>query len=444
MAPKKLLKFSPGRIILFSLLGAIIVGTILLALPFSRTVPLAWIDLFFISTSVITVTGLLPVPLTSFTPFGQFIILLLMQVGGLGLITMTIFVLSLFIELGFSTQILAGQLLELESWKNIKKLLVFIIKLSAAVELLGTGLIFLAIRHDYSLIKGLFLSCFHAIAAFCDAGFSLFPGGMIFYRTNIPMLLITSFLMIIGGLGFITWREIINYFQTFIYKKKPHFSLHTKIVLSMTATIILSTTILFWILERNNSLAPLNPYFTFFNAIFNAISVRSTGFLTVQPLELQVATIFLIMIVSFIGSSPGSTGSGIKTTNFAIFLATIKTAISGNLSVEIKGRRIAKDQVYKALAIIALSIGWILGCIFCLLITEKHLSFLDIVFEVVAAFATLGISTGITASLSIIGKLFIIASMIIGRIGSLTVILALRKRPETREFEYPEERVLLG
>ena len=161
--------------------------------------------------------------------------------------------------------------------------------------------------------------------------------------------------------------------------------------------------------------------------------------------ELHLATLFIVMIISFIGSSPGSTGSGIKTTTFAVVLATIHAAISGHTSVEMKGRRIPKDQVFKALAVLSLSMGWILIVTFCMLLTESSWEFFDILFEVVSAFATLGISTGITPSLTISGKLLISFTMIVGRIGSLTLLLAMmRRRKDVHEYEYPEERIMLG
>ncbi|MEX0940751.1 MAG: potassium transporter TrkG [Candidatus Babeliales bacterium] len=445
MPPKKIAHFSPGRIILLSVLAAICIGTILLLLPISRRENISIIDIFFTATSVTCVTGLLTVPLSSFTPFGQVVIMCLMQIGGLGLITMTIFILSVFVQLGLTTQLLAGQMLELESWKNIRSLLLFIIQFTFALELLGAIGIFFSIWHDFPLEYGFFYSFFHAISSFCDAGFTLFPNGLIPYNRNILLLTITAILMFSGGLGFITWHEIMDYIKAMIFKKRRFFSLYTKIVLSTSFSLIFSTSVLYWILERNNAFHAMNPFIAFCNTVFNAIASRSTGFITVHPTELQVATLFVVMIIAFIGSSPGSTGSGIKTTTFAIFLATVHAAISGRTTVQIKGRRIARDQVYKALAVISLSLAWIILTIFCLLITERSWEFFDIVFEVISAFATLGLSTGITPYLSVIGKLFIMTTMIIGRIGSLTIILALRKkRAEKQEYQYPEERVMLG
>jgi trk system potassium uptake protein TrkH len=441
---KNIVRFAPGRIIIVAFTFGILVGTLLLSLPAARHVPIPFLDLFFTSTSLLCVTGLFTIPLTSFTFFGKCVILLLMQLGGLGLITMTIFVLSLFMEFGFGTQILAGKLLELESWKNIKGLLSFIIFFALIVELIGAILFFLFLIPHFAWRTSLFVAVFHAVSSFCDAGLTWFPNSMMIFQKHPLFLLVTTALMFSGGMGFITWREIVYYIRSLRDKRKHHFSLHSKIVFSVAGIILVTGTLIYWFLERNNTLTMLSTPYALLNSFFNVASMRSTGFTTVIPTELNLATLLLIMLICFIGAAPGSTGSGIKTTCFAIFLAMIRAATQGRTSVELKGRRIPRDQVYKALSIISLSIGWILLATFILLITEKGGDFLDILFEVISAFATLGLSLGITPFLSQTGKIVIIITMIIGRIGSMTVILALRRQKEPHEYEYPEERVLLS
>jgi trk system potassium uptake protein TrkH len=250
--------------------------------------------------------------------------------------------------------------------------------------------------------------------------------------------------MLFGGLGFITWHELFTYFTHQGPKNRSVLSLHTKIILITTAAIIATTITTFWFLERSNTLIDLGWFDAATNTIFNGISMRGTGFTTVSPHEVSLATILIIMIASFIGASPGSTGSGIKTTTLALFLATIRAAVNERSSVEIRGRRIAKDQIHKSLAVVALSVSWILLVTFILLITEPTWEFIDVLFEVMSAFATLGLSLGITPLLSVTGKLLILTTMIIGRIGLLTIVLALRKPHDTADFSYPEERVMLG
>jgi trk system potassium uptake protein TrkH len=435
--------FSPSRTIFISMSVAIAVGTFLLALPFSRTQPIPFIDLLFTATSCTCVTGLLTVPLENFTPIGQAIIMMLIQIGGLGLITLTFFVVSLFVNLGLSSQVMAGEMLDLDSWKHTKKILLFIIGLTAVIELLGAFFIFQTLQHDFTLSKALFYSLFQSISAFCNAGITPFAGGMVIYSQNYNMLLVTSLLMICGGLGFITWRELATKFNPWIAKKRTCLSLQTKIVLWYYFFFAIAGTFVFWLLEHNNTFEGFSGPLQCLNAFFTSVTSRSGGYLSVHPDDMQHASIFTIMINSFIGSAPGSTGGGIKLTTAAIFIATINAAIMSKTNVDLNGRTISKDQVYRALAIVSLSIVWVVLTIFCLLITENSWPFLDIVFEVISAFSTLGASIGITPHLSIIGKLLIAISMFIGRVGSLTLLIALRKKNDVREYTYPEERVMV-
>jgi len=444
MSPRSMAQFSPARFILVSIIAAIIVGTILLSVPWSQKVPIPFVDTLFTATSALCTCGLLTIPLSNFTPFGHCMLLLLIQIGGLGLITLTLFLMSCFIRFGFATQLMAGQLLELESWKNIRNILFFIVLVTLCVESLGALLIFGSIYQDYALSKALFLAVFHAVSSFCDAGLSLFPQGFITHKDNFMLLLTVSCIMTFSGLGFITWYDIMQCIKTYKQRKKNHLSLHSKIVISMAFFLVSSSALLYWILERHNTLLSLSMPLGLINALFNGIALRGTGFTTIPIDQLQLATLLLIMIMAFIGSSPGSTGSGVKVTTFAILIATIKSAIKGQTIVTIMGRTIAKDQTYKAIAIIVLGCSWILITTFCLLITEQGMSFLDILFESVSSFATLGLSTGITPYLSSTGKFFIILSMIIGRIGALGLVLAFWKKHENPEFSYPEERIILG
>lgn len=435
--------FSPSRTIFISMSMAIALGTFLLALPFSRTQPIAFIDLFFTATSCTCVTGLLTVPFENFTPIGQVIIMMLIQIGGLGLITLTFFVVSLFVNLGLSSQVMAGEMLDLDSWKHTKKILLFIIGLTAVIELVGAFFIFQTLRHDFTLPKALFYSLFQSISAFCNAGITPFAGGMVVYAENYNMLLVTSFLMISGGLGFITWRELVTKFNPWIAKKRTTLSLQTKIILWYYFFFVIAGTFVFWLLEHNNTFEGFSSPLQYVNAFFMSVNSRSGGYFSVHPDDMQHASLFTIMINSFIGSAPGSTGGGIKLTTAAIFIATINAAILSKTNVDLNGRTISKDQVYRALAIVSLSIVWVILTIFCLLITENSWPFLDIMFEVISAFSTLGATIGITPYLSVIGKSLIALSMFIGRVGSLTLLIALRKKNDTREYTYPEERVMV-
>jgi trk system potassium uptake protein TrkH len=446
MSTRRLLAiFPPEQLVLLSIVGTICVGTILLALPSAQIKPAPLLDLFFTATSATCVTGLFTIPIDQFSLFGKAVLLLLIQIGGLGIITMTLLFLSTFMNLGLGTQLMAGRILELESWKQIRRTLFVIISVTFLTELLGTVCIFGVLKKSYSFGMALFIATFHSVSSFCSAGITLLEGGMSAYSNNIIMVLITIILMFVGELGFVTWQEISDWFIAKLQHKTYRFSLHSKIVLYASTILLSCSGIIFWILEHNNILANLSAMQTTINTLFYVISFRSTGFLLTSIGSFHLATILLIMIIAFIGSAPGSTGSGIKVTTFAIFLATVKAAISGKTSVTIKGRTIPMSQVFRAIAILIFGLGWILLTTFCLLITEKGFSFIEILFESTSAFTSLGMSTGITSKLSTIGKLFLITSMIVGRIGSFTLILALKLRKKQEvEYTYPEERVMLS
>lgn len=434
---------TPGRMIVFSILLTIACGTLLLRLPCCTKMPVSLIDLLFTAVSATTVTGLQTVPMDSFTTFGQAIILMLIQIGGLGLITLSIFLMSFFIELGLSTQLIAGQVLELEGFRGTRKLITFIVAITIACELIGTLIIWYSLPTSYVGDQSLFYSLFHSVSSFCNAGFTLFPQGIEAFRTNILFLLTTVFLVTLGGFGFFSLHEIATYFQ-FPKTKKKRLSLHTQVIITTTLLLIVITTILFWILEYGHTLKGIPTLATATNALFNAACARSAGFTTFDVATLRLATIFIILIITFIGSSPGSTGGGIKTTTFAIFIATIRAVISGRMVIELKERKIPNDQVFKALAVFLLSLTWISLAIFGLLLTEEGWHFLDVVFESFSAFTNLGLTTGITPYLSAEGKIYIMLIMIIGRIGSITLLIALRRRHDAADFRYPEERVMLS
>lgn len=446
---KSLAHFSPGRVIFFSVLITIVAGTLALALPIARTQPIPILDLFFTATSATCVTGLFTIPLDHFTHVGHIIILLLTQIGGLGLITLTIFTLSLFVNFGFATQVMAGKLLEIDSWKNIRTFIIFIIGLTFAVELIGAACLLPILMADYSFGDACFLAIFHSVTSFCNAGISLFEGGgLVAYATSYGMLLITIVLMFIGSFGFITWHDIMEHARAKFHHKWHPLALNTKIIIYSTALLLITSTLMLYLLERHHAFAGMSVPLASVNALFHAVAARSAGILTVDVGALHLASLFFILLMAFIGAAPSSTGSGVRITTFAVFISTIKAAIFGRTSVEIRGRSIGIDQVYKAIAIVSLSIMWVIITTFCLLLTDGGFGFFPLFLEALSAFATLGLSTGIAASLSVTGKIFIIASMLVGRIGSLTLVLALRelrhKHGEKAEFSYPEERVILS
>ena len=432
----------PRRLILFSIPLASLVGALLLMLPNCNLIQINFLDSFFVAVSALCVNGLTPIPLSAFTPLGQFLILIMMQIGGLGIITITLMVIASLAKTGLSTQVVASQILEIERFSDIKKLLYTIITFTIGIELLGASLLFLTIKNLFPFKTAIFYALFHSVSAFCNAGFSIFPEAILTTSLNqsLAFLSIAGALILAGSLGFITWHEII-----YLKDQRHHkLSLNSKLVLLMTGILIFVFTILFLILEQCNAMSDFYFGQKLYNSLFNAIAIRGTGLLSIDATLLQPATLLLLIVSSFIGASPGSTGGGIKTSAFIIFLATARTAITNRSSVEIKQRRIPNQQVLRALTIITMSIVWITATTFCLLITEPNFGFFKLLFEANSAFSMFGVSLGITPNLSFFGKVLIIFSMIFGRIGSLTLVLAFIKSTDTQELSYPEEKLMLS
>lgn len=450
MIKARLSYFAPGRLLLVSFLFTILIGTALLSLPLARKTAIPLFDLFFTATSATCITGLFTVPISSFTFFGQCILLALIQIGGLGLMTLSFFIASLFLNLGMTSRIMAGQLLEFELWSKIKNFILTIVVITIISEAIGTVLLFFQFKKNFGTEDALFYAFFHSVSAFCNAGISTFDTNLIDYQKSIPMLVIISILMTIGGLGFIVWYELGSVIRSWFkrirgVKSFYRLSLHSHIVLYASLSLTILGTVLFYLLEKHNVLQVLTPFQQWSNSLFMSLSARSVGFNTIPISHIKPATLFLWIPYMIIGASPGSTGSGIKTTTFIVFVATLISLMRGRRSVEMWNRTIPSNQVLKVMAIVTLAIAWIFICTFLLLITEKNIDFMSLLFETVSAFGTCGLSTGITPNLSMLGKIIIICSMIIGRIGTLTLALSLRKKPEEQYlYTYPEERIMIG
>ncbi len=442
--------FSPGRIVLLSFFFVISIGTFLLSLPQAREVNMLFTDILFTAVSTTCVTGLSVVPVSSFTLFGKCIILAMIQIGGLGLMTLSFFLASLFLNLGIASRLMAGQLLEFEFWSKVRYFLLLIIGLTFSFELLGTIYLYFQFKGTPGIEDPLFAAFFHSISAFCHAGISLFDDNLITFATKPLMLLGLGTLMLAGSLGFVVWYDIASLIKKTIQNKLKgtaqlcRLSLHSKLVLLSTILLTLTGAILIWLLEYNNIFKGISHIKSLSNSLFMSLSARSIGFKTINLSQAHLPTLFLLLPLMFIGASPGSTGSGIKTTTFIVFVATVFSIMQNRPFVELGGRRIPHDQIYKVMAIVALALFWIFSTTFILLITEPDCNFMQILLESVSAFGTCGISTGITPYLSKIGKFTLMTTMLVGRAGSLTLVLALRKKATKHLYEYPEERIMIG
>ena len=434
-----------AQIVAFSFLFVILVGTGFLLLPNATesNEGISFLDALFTATSATCVTGLIVVDTgTFFSLFGQIVILCLIQIGGLGLMTTTAFF-SLILGRGMSVResVLMSDVLSSKTMSRISHLIVSILALTIIFEAMGI----LAFRLCWSGSQGfehgsvLYYSVFHSISAFCNAGFSLFRDSFVGFSGNFGINLTLTTLIIAGGLGF---TVIMNLFRFGIFKRE-RLSLQTKLVLVVTVALLVSGGALVLVSEWDNSLRELPIPTKLMAAYFQSVTPRTTGFNTINIGNLTNACYFLLMILMFIGASPGSTGGGIKTSTFGIFLGSIWSMLKGRRSVEIFQRDIPNDTVNKALSVIILGILLLAVFGFILLITEEG-DPIHILFELVSAFGTVGLSAGITSNLTIVGKIIIIMTMFIGRIGPLTLALAIGQRRESVTYEYPEEAVMIG
>ncbi|MCL5436688.1 MAG: hypothetical protein M1549_02320 [Candidatus Dependentiae bacterium] len=444
---------SPWRAIILSLLVAMVLGAILLALPFAQRIPIAYIDALFTSASAVSVTGILTIPLNSFTLAGKTIILLLIQIGALGLLTLITPLMALFFQVRMKTHIIAGHQFEIENWKSNwiyhRSVIKFIVLFSLAVEAVGALATYLVIGGEPLTVPRWFAALFHGISAYCNSGIAIFPGDMAAVQHNHLLILISTLLMIVGSFGFVPLYEISQRIKRW-HRGQPqpshHLTLHSKIIVCFTPAISLIFVPLIW-LSEHQQFVNLSFWETLNLTVFNAISLRSCGFCTMDVGIFANTTLLLVLIFAFIGSSPGSVagGTGIKVTSFVLSLATMRAAVMNAGYVELFGRRIPQEQVLRAFAIITLSLSWCLLSTLTLMVTERGSShaFVQYLFEAVSAFANHGVSIGLAQKLSIAGKLVFSSGMIFGRISSLTLILAIKKRKEKPTFQYPEEGILL-
>jgi len=455
--------FNPTILFVVSFLFLILIGTLLLMLPRAGAQhPLPFVDALFMATSAVCITGLSTIDVaTVFSPFGHTVLLVLIQLGGLGIMTFTGFF-GYFFSGGFSykNQLMYGEFLGHNKVASVINTLLKIIVLTLLLEAVGAVLIFFSTSPSgfASPSDRIFFAVFHAVSAFCNAGFSTATDGMYHasIRYNYHVQLVVAWLFIIGGFGFgvvfnlyaFVKRWVVSFFQRLVFGKPYVYrawviSFNTRLVMWMTAILVVFSTILTFVLEYGGVLQEHQTLWgKWVAAFFMGNSSRTAGFNVVDMGSLSFPTIMLATLLMWIGASPGSTGGGIKTTTFAVAMLNIVSLARGKDKLEIFGRRIAADSVSKAFAIIVLSFLAVGGTIFGLSITDGQLGLLPIAFESFSAYATCGLSLGITPQLSAAGKAIIIVSMFVGRVGMLTLLVALIKNMKSRSYEYPQEQVL--
>ncbi|PID27586.1 MAG: potassium transporter Trk [Candidatus Cloacimonadota bacterium] len=438
---------SPSVIVLLSFLGTIAAGTFLLMLPEATTegVRFPFADALFTSTSATCVTGLAVVDTgTYFSRFGQIVILLLIQTGGLGIMTVsTAFAMLLGQNMTMKSQSLMQNVVGESSLPNMFDLIKNIVYVTLFFEGLGAAFLYLTFRtveHPPSDI--IYHSVFHSVSAFCNAGFSLNSDSFSSMYSNIPLNYTIMMLIITGGIGFSVMTDIRkNILQKF---QPQRFSLHTKLVLVTTTLLIFFGAGFYFVAEYSGTMSGFAFTDRITASMFQSVSTRTAGFNTIDNGQLSQASVLLTLFLMFAGASPGSTGGGIKTTTLAIICLSVWAILQGDDDVTVFRRKISDRSLKKVLSLIAVSAVVLFFLIFILFLTEKSLSFETVVFEAVSAFATVGLSMGITSKLSVAGKIIITVLMYLGRVGPLTLIFALSEKKLKKSFAYTEENISIG
>lgn len=442
MRPRKKKKFliSPPLLIAGSFLFLILLGTLCLKLPFATNTPISWTDALFVATSATTVTGLSVFdPASTLTWFGEGVLMFLIQCGGIGLMT---FAVALLIVLGkrvgLQNRIYLQESFNQNSVGGIVNLVKLILTFVLSVQVLATAIMTLHWMPRFGFSEALYLSVFHVISAFNNAGFALFPDNLIGFSGDPIVNLVLSALFILGGLGF---TVVID-----IHQKKSfrEWSLHTKMMIIGTIVINVIATITFFLLEYGNpaSLGPMPLYEKIMTSYFQGVTPRTAGFNTVDFSQLEDPTILFTMILMFIGAGSASTASGIKLTTFMVVILATMAFLRQRSEPEVFGRSIRIDTVIRSLAITTIGLLLVMAFIFMLTVTEK-IPFLPLAFEVVSAFGTVGLSMGITAQLSDLGEVLLSMVMFVGRIGPLTLFFLLTK-PKKVNYRYPYDQVFTG
>lgn len=429
-------------IITFSFLMLIFLGSFLLWLPVSQVDHVSYLDSLFTATSAVCVTGLVTVPtFEAWTLFGKIVIIILIQMGGLGVMTFTtLMAIVLKKKITLSERIIIKEQTNSEGLAGMVRLIKYILLCTFTIESIGAILLMVRFIPQFGL-KGIPISFFHAISAFCNAGIDILgPDSLIPYSHDPYILFVIGSLVFLGGLGFIVYSDI--YTNKFKFKK---LHLHTKIVLLTTFLLIALSSISFFYLEGSNPYTMKN-FGTgdkISNSIFQAVTLRTAGFAAIDQAMIRDASAAIGVVNMFIGGSPAGTAGGIKTTTFALLIIVAYSEIKQRDDIEVLQRRISPKYVKRAITIIILGLAWV-SIVTILVLTLTNFDFVDVVYEVTSAFGTVGLSKNLTYRLDSVSKLLIISTMYIGRAGLLTVITALNTNNKKKLYREAEEGLIIG
>lgn len=437
----------PFKLLISSFALIILLGSILLSLKVSSAtgVNLSYIDSLFTATSATCVTGLIVLDTPNdFTFFGQFLILLLIQIGGLGIVTITTFAgLILGRSIGLKRQYTISEIVGSMRPRFVFSIIRFIILVTLIAETMGAILLTIGFyKSDISLAESVWKGVFHSTSAFCNAGFALQTNSLIDYNSTIIIPLVISFLVIIGGLGF----GVLSSSSDYIFKRKfrlKNIPLVAKISLSATVILLVSGYLIFLLGEYNNTFNQLSPSFRHVNAFFQSVTARTAGFNTIDTAELSNSSIVALWVLMFIGGGSCSTAGGIKVTTIGVLFAIIYTNLKGKKNTTIFGREIPNEIISTSIVLVTVSFVLIIIAVLLLLNINSQLTLNETVFEVISAFGTVGLSMGATEKLGSFGKFIIILLMYIGRVGPMS-FLALITMKSIGKSNYPEENIIIG
>lgn len=450
--------FNPALLFVLSFALVALTGTFLLMLPAATTQGISFVDALFTATSATAVTGLIVLDTAKdFTTFGQTIILVLIQIGGLGMLTFTSFF-AYFFKSGstFSESLYMRDILGNEKLSNVMGIAMQIVLFSLVLEVIGALVIYHSLNDMEVFTDRSFSAIFHAISAFCNAGFSLASNNMMEtgLQFNYYMQWAIMALIVLGGLGYGIASNFIQYLKKYIFnlfnQSNKYFisriiNLNTQIVMYTTLILIVLGTAFVLIAEQSTILAVHDTAFgKFTTALFTSITTRTAGFNTVDVSNLTVPGIFFIMLLMWIGASPASTGGGIKTTTFALAVLNVVATARGKKNIEIGTRRVPAEAVQKAFSIMLISLVAIGIGITLILIFDPALTLLEVAFEAFSAYSTVGLSLGITNELSTESKYVVVFLMFFGRIGIINLLIGLLKTMKTTQYTYPEESILIN
>jgi trk system potassium uptake protein len=440
-------KLRPVQVLALGFAGMILLGGILLTLPISsasgQVTP--FIDAIFTATSAACVTGLVVFDTgTYWSIFGQIVILLLVQTGGLGFMAFaTFFAILLGKRISLKERLIMQEAYNAFNIQGMVKLMIYILGTTLAIE--GIGAIILASQFIpiYGWGKGIYFGIFHSVTSFCNAGFDLIGdfNSLVPFAENPVIILTTGALIIIGGLGFAVIAELIN------IKENKRLSLHTKVVLTASAILIVVGAVLFFCFEFANprTMGPLSIKGKLISSLFASITPRTAGFNSISTTDMTIAGQFLTMILMFIGAGSGSTGGGIKVSTAALLFMTVVAVVDGREETEMYKKRVNRALVNRALAITTIS-AMLVGVVTMLLAITQYGLFIQFLYEATSAFATVGLTLGFTTEMDSTGKAIIAITMYAGRVGPLTLTLALAHKQNTASsaIRYPEDKILVG